>query len=183
MAQFISLPAIAAMALAGAASGLYLGNSAIDEIDPTYMFADEGESRFYADLVPAASRVDDPPRPLHDALLDQGLGSGCVGCITYPEEYAPDHESRIDAYIGAYAAYSPPPTAEEIVTEVDAVLAEAARTRFEEVERYAYYPVRPDAKVGEPAQAVAVREVAIKHAAEVDCLVKTQCAGQPTPGI
>ena len=179
MPQFITLPAIAALALAGAASGLYLGDSAIDEIDPAAIGTDE--SRFYADLVPGAGPRDDLPRPLHNAALDEGLGGGCVGCITYPEEYAPVHDARVDASLGAYIAYNPP-SAEEIVTEVDAVLAEAARTRFEEVGRYAYYPVQAGDETRPPAE-VAIRAVAVEDAQEVDCLIETQCAGQPTPGI
>jgi hypothetical protein len=55
MAHPLTVPTIGVLALAGAGLGLYLGNSAISEINPLY-FTDP-PSRFHADLTPTAAHI------------------------------------------------------------------------------------------------------------------------------
>jgi len=158
MPQPLTIATVAVLAVAGSMSGVYLGRSAIAEINPAYY--DEPETRFHADLVP------NPPSfeaasvhragALTPAEYDRALGSGCVGCRTYPEEYYPVHDSSVDKYQPGYAEMIETPAPQPAAYAPDPQQEQERAADFAVVARYAGYPVEEEA---EPA-AVAEVELA-----------------------
>jgi hypothetical protein len=149
----LTLPVVAGLALLGTGAGLWLGNSAISQINPVYY--SEAEDRFHADLVPYRSPdwAQVQVTEYQDAGLIEGLGSGCIGCRTWPEEYVPRSDPGMDGVEDGWAAstaYSP--------TEVQAALAEAPDDpEWEQVGRYASYQVSADERAEEEADRAALR--------------------------
>ena len=133
MAHPLTLPTAGLLALAGIGVGIHLGHSAIAEINPRYF--SEPATRFHADL--SANRPLDSAQP---ALLaqarDPALGTGCVGCRTYPEEYYPIHEASLDRYSSGFASNG---DASEPAMSEEQTDPEAARLRqaIQQVELYA----------------------------------------------
>ena len=133
MAHPLTLPTVGLLALAGIGAGIHLGHSAIAEINP--MYYSQPATRFHADL--SANRpIDSTPPALLAQANDPALGTGCIGCRTFPEEYYPIHEASLDRYssgLAANADVSSPAMAEE---QPD---PEAARLRhaIQQVELYA----------------------------------------------
>lgn len=111
----LTLSALSALALVGSGLGVYLGRSAVAEIDPAY-YTSTPERRWHADLSPGHSLSGGAPivraGALSPAELDQALGRGCVGCRTYPEEYLPIHASDEDGYRLGWAAVEEAPVGE-----------------------------------------------------------------------
>jgi len=132
----LTLSTAGAIALVGIFTGVQLGRSAIAEIDPIYY--SERPTRFHADLVPNPPSDSPPNITLAQADQNAALGTGCVGCRTYPEEYYPIHDASIDRYSSGYArdADAAPALA---VLETEEPDPEAIRLRddMERVERYA----------------------------------------------
>lgn len=129
-----NIPAIAALALAGTASGLYLGKAAVAEINPMYYQAPE--ARFHSDLSPhrPSAAAGYQAGTLSTANLEQALGRGCLGCRAYPEEVVLVHRGSSGKVEAAPAELSSAP--------VQAVAYEAAPSpEFAAVERYATYPI------------------------------------------
>jgi hypothetical protein len=157
MAHPLTLPMTAVLALVGAGLGIHLGHSAIAEINPAYYnHDDERASKFYADLAPgkhdwAAVQVSE----LRAAETGEQLLYGCVGCTTYPEEYHPIHEASLGKVYEGLAETTETPAE----AAAPAVMASAAH--FEQVERYARYPVSAE----EPQQ-TASAEVALPDSAD-----------------
>ena len=84
MSARVTLPILALLAVAGAGGGVWLGHSAIAEVDPAY-FRD-GEVSFHADRVPNRS-PDWAQVQAHEyveASTIQGLGDGCFDCGVPP---------------------------------------------------------------------------------------------------
>ena len=140
MPNVLTLSTLSVLAVAGSVSGVYLGRSAISEINPAYY--DEPDPRFHADLV-----ANPPSRDaamvhragqLSDEEAGRALGSGCVGCATYPEEYYPVHDSSIDKYRPSYAAMIEEPLPPLEVADGSAT---EKTEDFAEVERYSSYAV------------------------------------------
>lgn len=185
MGQPVTFAAVAGLALAGTGLGLYLGESAVAEIDPAH-YGSYGGSRFFADLVPNPPDRDSPPAPAYaNAPLPTDYGTGCIGCSRASVEYLSfDAEPAFAdiAYIDpdAYAPHSP----EEIVAEVEADLAAAAtaRERRERVLRYAHFQVAAgeEAETAEPKPVRAAQSVSRTAG---DCLGEDRCAGTQAPGI
>lgn len=100
----MTLPTIGALSIVGAALGIYLGKDAIAQIDPVYYSVPE--SSFHADLVPyrgSGSDRDGQPA-VRTAGFDQNLGSSCIGCGGYLEEYRPRHDPAVDGYEDGWSA-------------------------------------------------------------------------------
>lgn len=156
MPQSIALSSLALLAAGGAMGGVYLGRSAVAEIDPVHYSASI-PAKFYAEMVPGGY---DPDRaqPISEASAE-GYGDGCVNCRTYPVEYVPRHDASMDAFQNAYPETGP--------SQIDAMLAAVDRqiaeiNRGAAVQRYASYPVeqrdeRPK-ETAEVAPAVAASE-------------------------
>ena len=134
-----TLPVAVGLAISASALGVYLGNSAVAEINPVY-FGDP-EPRFHAGLAPYRSPdwAQVQVNEYQQAGLIEGLGDGCVGCRTWPEEYVPaiaeDFESVEDEW-DSHTRY--PPEAQQ------AAMVAAEDPELERVERYATYPVSAD---------------------------------------
>lgn len=203
MSNPITLSTMAGLAIAGAGLGLYLGNSAVSEIDPVHYSSPFSSSAFHADLAANRPDLDSAPRLTETAGFASGLGSGCVGCRTYPEEYHPIYEPAVDAYDSSYAAGSSPTAfrtdpAEIVLAEADERVAEApSRIEIERIVRYAHYRVSEDEGEEEAraadnkARPVFVEIVSAKRAEGSakgvegldGCAAGTQCEDAAAPGI
>lgn len=146
-----TLPIMAGLSILGAALGITLGKSAVAEINPAYF--NEAEDDFHADLVPYRSpdwaqvhraeyRAAQQPVLIHD------LGSGCVGCRTYPVAYVPRHDPAVDLAVEGELLRAPEPTNAPAVVES----APAADPDRERIVRYASYPVSSEERVVEAAE-------------------------------
>ena len=133
MAHPLTLPTVGLLALAGIGAGIHLGHSAIAEINPMYF--SQPATRFHADL--SANRPLDPAAPaLLTQAKDPALGTDCIGCRTFPEEYYPIHEASLDRYSSGFASSGDAPQPELAEEQPD---PEAARLRqaIQQVELYA----------------------------------------------
>lgn len=139
MANPLMLPTAALLSLVGAALGVHLGNSAIDEIKPAYFETEEPRSRFYADLTPQGYQDWATVQKAEYRSVERGtdLGSGCVGCRTYPEEgFYRVHRATLGKGETEWAEVSEEPAVQPTV----ATPAEPD-PEMEQVERYASFPV------------------------------------------
>lgn len=147
-----TLPIMAGLSILGAALGITLGKSAVAEINPAYFNAAEDD--FHADLVPYRSpdwaqvhqaeyRAAQQPVLIHD------LGSGCVGCRTYPVAYLPRHDPAVDMAVEGELLRAPEPTNIAVVAEAPA----APDPDRERIVRYASYPVSSEERPVEVAEA------------------------------
>jgi hypothetical protein len=158
-----TLPVMAGLSILGAALGVTLGKSAIAEINPAYF--NEAEDDFHADLVPNRSadwaQVHQAEyRAAQQPVLVGELGSGCVGCRTYPIDYVPQHDPAVDRYVEGGNVQerllrAPEPTYVEGVATAAALDPDRER-----VVRYASYPVSADEKPVEVAEAPVADEAA-----------------------
>ena len=155
MAYSRTLPLIAGLSVFGAAAGVWLGHSAIAEIDPAYFGA--APDRFHADQVPYRS-PDWAQVQAHEYVQSasfDGLGTGCMGCGASGDVvYAPP----------AVATYGDG-WAEEAAAEARSIEPAAAPAapdpEWERVARYASYAVS-----SEEAARVAQAQEAARAAAE-----------------
>ena len=137
--QIMTLPMSAMLSLAGAALGIYLGNSAIAEINPAYFTSPERGTSFHSDLAgyrsPASASGEQAT--LIDAASNEPLYHGCIGCRSYPEEYLPVHEASLGKVHAGWAS-----TSYEVPAEPagDAMTPQRARS-LSDIERYARYPI------------------------------------------
>jgi len=132
MGYTLSSGIFAGLAVAGIGSGIYLGQAAIAEIDPIYF--QKPPTRFHADLSPNRPS-DSAPRPMLAATGGLSLGTGCVGCRTYPEELYPVPSAQLRGDAASYAEEAKPIEVEEVERAPD---PEADRLR-RDVERVAVY--------------------------------------------
>lgn len=152
-----TLPVMAGLSILGAALGITLGKAAVAEINPAYF--NEAEDDFHADLIPyrsadGAQVYQAEYRAAQQPVLVGDLGSGCVGCRTYPVEYIPQHDPAVDRYVEDGLLRAPEPT---LVTVAET--APEPDPDRERIQRYASYPVSSDEKPVEVAEAP-VEEVA-----------------------
>jgi len=143
-----TLPIMAGLSVLGAALGITLGKSAIAEINPAYF--NEAEDDFHADLVPYRSpdwaQVQQVEyRAAQQPVVVGELGSGCIGCRTYPVEYVPRHDPAVDRYAEEELLRAPEPT---VVT-----VAQAPDPARERIQAYASYPVTSEEKAVQVAEA------------------------------
>ena len=146
-----TLPVMAGLSILGAALGITLGKSAVAEINPAYF--NEAEDDFHADLVPNRSsdwgQVHQAEyRAAQQPVIVGELGSGCVGCRTYPVEYIPQHDPAVDRHVEGGLIRAPEPTYVEGVET-----APAPDPDRERIVRYASYPVSSEEKPVEVAAA------------------------------
>lgn len=187
MAHPITLPTVAALALAGMGLGVYLGKSAIAEINPAHFSAFSGSS-FYSDLVPNPPDRD-AASELRDASFTADYAMKCVGCRTYREDNAPvfaaeleDYEPYEAEFADYDAAYVAP--AADIIEDVDREIAEVARRAAREsVARYAHFPVSKREQSARIVMASSETAPKPEPARADDCTSNSSCAGAPTPGI
>lgn len=95
----MTIPLIALLAVVGTGGGVILGKSAIGEIDPVHFSAASG-SRFYADMVPGNSKIDDLPpttAAMRFGASDYGTGGPLMkqAIPDYPVDYVPTLDPAI----------------------------------------------------------------------------------------
>ncbi len=176
MGNPFTLPTLTMLTVVGAGAGLFLGNSALSEIDPVYFSSPVRESSFHADLVPGHPSWDAAAgAPVQNAAFASGFGTGCVNCRTYPEEYLPVPDSDFEARIASYDS----PARPDDYADVSATAPESADfdNASSNIDRYTRFAVSAD------DQPAAVVQSAAAPAPATDCAVAEQCAGDPTPGI
>jgi hypothetical protein len=96
MARAVDLSVLGALALVGAGVGVHLGWTAIAEINPVHFSSAQSGSTFHGDLVPNRSWDSGSAVPGPEQADSFALGSGCIGCRTYPEEYRPIPDPAIE---------------------------------------------------------------------------------------
>ena len=141
------LSSIGGLIVAGAALGLYLGSSAISEINPAYYSTPFAASSFHSDLVPnPGDRDSAQPLPeLTEVLTD--VRATCVSCSLAPDEYALINYPSADIH-GSYAAAP----AEAVVAEADEYVSQGLSPReARDIARYAHYRVSEDEEGPAPA--------------------------------
>jgi hypothetical protein len=162
MAKSTKLSAIGGIAVAGAALGLYLGSSAISEINPAYYSTPSSRSSFHADLIPNQGDRSGAQPLTEAAVAEIGLDARCVGCGVYPDDFAPDHNSG--DYGSPYAASSSTPTADLIIAQAEEHASRALSfAEIRDINRYSSYPVsldeeKPELAETSPMAAEPVRE-------------------------
>ena len=182
----VSLTTMAALAVTGIGAGLYLGKSAVAQINPIYFSSPyEAPSKFYADLVPGGAKFEPSPARLPDASLAQGLGSGCVLCPAAAQTYAytPSDYGGYEAEF-EYASYVEFP-AEDVVTDAEEAVEQARETALRNIERYAHFPVSAQEAAeeeAEPVRIAAASSAPEEEAAETPATALAVEAGT-TPGI
>jgi hypothetical protein len=173
---------MSALTVAGAGLGVYLGKSAIAEMNPAYFTSPV--STFHADLVAAAPNFGTSPLTARSETFE-GLGTGCVRCPEAPVEFASVTEVGFE---------DPEPA---LVRNPEIVLAEidrdiglqlARRQAHAGVERYAHYPLsaEEEQKVTlASATAEAVEPLDAAHPAEPTPAeeASTERPGESLPGI
>ena len=165
MPQALTLQIIGGIAVAGAALGLHLGQSSISEIDPS-LFA-EPETRFHADLVPNPAPIAGDYAARTDGPEPIGLGTGCIGCRTYPEEYYPTQDPTIESLSArfpdseasvAFASYQERPPAAVSSRSPDLERLERySRFRISSDEKEAPAPVETQAQAPSDGEASAIQ--------------------------
>jgi hypothetical protein len=151
MAYPIALPAIAGLTVVGAACGIWLGKSAISEINPIYY--SEPETRFHADLVPYRSPdwAKVQAAELQQAGLGEDYGRFCLGCIDYPEDPNPAPIREPDGTDDGWSASASYEEPEVYAASAETVPVEQADPEWKRVQLYASARVSVD----EPEQAPA----------------------------
>jgi hypothetical protein len=160
MAYSLTLPTIGVLALGGAALGMHLGDISVAEINPIYF--QEPPTRFHADLAAYRSTPTAGYDAQTDAAAPVEVGTSCVGCRTYPEEYNPVHDPAVDAIAEDRAAQP------ALVVLASAGAGEAAAPAerdpaLDRLQRYAQFAVtaeEPKAPASDEASAVQGDEIA-----------------------
>ena len=134
------LSSIGGLIVAGAALGLYLGSSAISEINPAYYSTPFAASSFHSDLVPNSGDRDSA-QPLPElAEVVTEVGATCVSCRLAPDEYALINYPSSDIYGSDAAA-----PAEVVVAEADEYVSQGLSPReARDIVRSAHYRVSQD---------------------------------------
>jgi hypothetical protein len=142
MARAVDLSILGALALIGAGAGLHLGWSAIAEINPVHFSSAESGSAFHGDLVPNRSWDSGPSIPGPEQADALALGSGCIGCRTFPEEDRPVPDPAIEQ---VYAQREEPSASApvQLAAYQEEAPEEAARREadLERVELYSRAPI------------------------------------------
>lgn len=128
----------ALLAVLGVGTGVHLGRSAIAEINPLY-YSEPQAGASYAELSGYGRPREASPPAGEPEYAMAGLGTGCIGCRTYPEEYYPQTEPQVDGY--AASARAP---REELVPQYAVYEAGAYAQASDEVTAYSNYPVSED---------------------------------------
>lgn len=151
-----ALPALAAIVVLGVTAGVQLGRAAAEEIPARYFASPEG-TRSFAALSPNPSpEIVEPTWAASHAYEGYGLGAGCVGCGTYPEEYRPIHDPAVDGYDDGYSASALAPAEApefQYAAEEDEPESASAETDMDAIQLYAHFPVTMDEAEGLSADA------------------------------
>lgn len=142
MPSTLTLSVIGALSVAGAATGVYLGHAAIDEINPAYFH--EPETTFHSALAANAPSNWEQVQAQEQSAVPI---TSCIGCINgplpdYPVDYVPGHDPYVDT---AAVTRWPARTRQAPAAESPVVYAEEAPAPVRErIVRYASYAVTQD---------------------------------------
>jgi len=131
----VTLAILAGLSISGAVAGVYLGNSAVGEIDPVH-FGTEDASTFHADLVPY--RSDDGSEVRLAAVQGEVPIVSCTGCRAYPEEYRPIADPALERVWAPAPATVDHAATPSPVEEAEQAMPDPER---EAIVRYASYKV------------------------------------------
>ena len=153
----IALPAIAGLSIMGAVSGIWLGKSAVSEINPLYY--QERETRFHADLNPYQSPdwAKVQTSELQQASAGEDYGRFCLGCSEYPQEVYFARSREADGLEDGWAASASYAEPEVYAASAETAPVEQADPEWRRVELYANARVsadEPERAPAEPAEAV-----------------------------
>jgi len=152
MAYPIALPAIAGLSIMGAACGVWLGKSAIADINPAYY--NEPETRFHSDLVPYRSPdwAKVQAAELQQASGGEDYGRFCLGCIDYPEDAHPAPIHQADGFEDGWSASASYAEPEVYAASAETAPVEQADPEWQRVQLYAQARVSADEPEQAPAQ-------------------------------
>jgi hypothetical protein len=138
MANFWTVATVGILTTAGAALGIHLGNTSVSEIDPIYF--QKPETRFHSDLSPYRREASGNYVAWTDNAGRAELGTGCVGCRTYPEEYFPQRDAIIESAVEGVPEETPAVELAVAETMPDADLVER-QADPDRLQRYARFSV------------------------------------------
>ena len=147
MAKSAKLSALGGLVVGGAALGLYLGSSAISEINPAYYSTPLSRSNFHADLVPNQTDRSTAQPLIETAVEEIGLSSGCFGCSSRPQEYVPGSDYSVSDDDSGYSGSGPTHTADLIIAKAEEHASKAlGLAEIEDITRYSRFQVSEDEK-------------------------------------
>lgn len=141
----MTLPIVAGLSLIGGLGGIWLGHSAVDQINP--FFFNQPETRFHADSTPYRS-----PDWARVQALEESRNAGseivsCIGCRYWPQEYQPIRDSAFQVVDGGQDGWSASAAAIETPEPQRAAAAATATATAEpdpdwqRLQAYSSYPV------------------------------------------
>ena len=135
-----TLPIVAGLSIIGGLGGIWLGHSAIDQVNP--FFFSEPEPRFHADAVPYRSPDWAQVRVLEEARNAGSEIVSCIGCRNWPQEYRPIRDAAFSSFDGGADGWSASaPSLETREPEPAAVVAAEPDPERQRVQAYSSYPV------------------------------------------
>jgi hypothetical protein len=156
MAHPLTFPALGFLALAGVGLGLHLGNASVSEINPLYF--QEPPTRFHSDLAAYQSPASTGYSARADAASRLELGTGCIGCRTYPEEYFPRRDPAVESAYESGPSEQAPVQLAVAESEPDPDLMKR-QADLDRLQRYSSYAVQAvEAQEREPIPATASAE-------------------------
>ena len=137
----LTLPIVAGLTIVGGLSGIWLGHSAIDQVNP--FFFSEPETRFHADSVPYRSPDWAKVRALEEARNDGSEIVSCIGCRYWPQEYRPVRDAAFASFDGGVYDWPARAPASRAPAPEPAVPAAAAEPDpdWQRGQAYSSYPV------------------------------------------
>ncbi len=141
MAHPLKLPALGALAVAAAAFGLHLGESAVADINPIHF---QGAAVHPRDRGAALPDLPQAPIQSEYALAygwDQGANARTADCPGCGPAVAPEYASRTQMgyQSDVDVALAPPSPARAVERQEEA--QSPFTTEYASVDRYAYYPI------------------------------------------
>jgi hypothetical protein len=136
----LTLPIVAGLSIIGGLGGVWLGHSAIDQVNP-YFFG-QPETRFHADSVPYRSPDWEQVRALEEARNAGSEIISCIGCRNWPQEYRPIRDAAFARFEGGADGWSAG-TASLDTREPEPAVAVASEPdpEWQRVRAYSSYPV------------------------------------------
>lgn len=140
----LTLPIVAGLSIIGGLGGIWLGHSAIDQVNPS--FFSQSETRFHADSVPYRSPDWAQVRALEEARNAGSEIVSCIGCRNWPQEYQPIRDAAFASLDGGQQGWSARPARAEIAVQEPAVAAAAVEPDPDRQRIQAYSSYQVDAR-------------------------------------
>ena len=144
-----TLTTIGILSVAGAALGIHLGKLSVSEINPIYFQV--SPTRFHSDLSPYRSQAAGSSMSWADSATPMELGTGCIGCRTYPEEYFPQRDAIVDDVVEDAPEEQAPVQLAAAETAPDTSMVER-QADLDRLQRYARFSISAEETVAERGQ-------------------------------